>query len=55
MRPTEYSASSIVALLRERKIATLPELMGALGTHARRTVFRKLNSDFRAGITVTAT
>lgn len=42
MRPTEYPADPIVALLHERKIATLPDLMGALGTDARRTVFRKL-------------
>lgn len=42
MRPTEYPAEAIVALLRERKIATLPDLMAALGTNARRTVFRKL-------------
>ena len=42
MRPTEYSAAAITALLRKQKIATLPELMAALGTAARRTVFRKL-------------
>lgn len=42
MRPTEYSAESIATLLRQQKIATMPELMAALGTDARRTVFRKL-------------
>lgn len=42
MRPVEYSASSIAKLLRRRKIATMPELMAALGSDARRTVFRKL-------------
>lgn len=42
MRPTKYSVSSITTLLRRRKIATMPELMAALGTDARRTVFRKL-------------
>lgn len=42
MRPTQYSAAAIATLLRERKIATMPELMAALGTDARRTVFRKL-------------
>ena len=31
MRPPEFSAASIVALLRQQKIATLPELMVALG------------------------
>jgi len=42
MRPTEFSASAITTLLRKQKIATLPELAEALGTRARRTVFRKL-------------
>jgi len=42
MRPTEFPTEAIVALLRKRKIATMPELMAALGTHSRRTVFRKL-------------
>jgi hypothetical protein len=42
MRPTEFPAEAIVALLRKRKIATMPQLMAALGTHSRRTVFRKL-------------
>lgn len=42
MRPTEYFAESLVALLHARRIATMPELMAALGTDARRTVFRKL-------------
>ncbi len=43
MRPTAFSAEAIADLLRKRKIATFPELMGALGSKARRTVFRKLN------------
>jgi len=42
MRPTEFSAEAIVALLRKRKIATMPQLMEVLGTRSRRTVFRKL-------------
>jgi hypothetical protein len=42
MRPTEYPAALLADLLRERTIATMPELMAALGTDARRTVFRKL-------------
>jgi hypothetical protein len=42
MRPTEFSSAAITTLLHEQKIATLPELMAALGTQARRTVFRKL-------------
>lgn len=43
MRPTEFSAQAISTLLRKQQIATLPELMEALGTAARRTVFRKLS------------
>ena len=43
MRPTEYSSSSLSSLLRRQKVATMPELMAALGTNARRTVFRKLD------------
>ncbi len=42
MRPNEFSAASIAMLMRKQKIATMPELMAALGTDARRTVFRKL-------------
>ena len=42
MRPTEFSATSMTSLLRRQKIATMPELMAALNTRARRTVFRKL-------------
>lgn len=42
MRTTTFSAETISALLREQKIATMSELMSALGTNARRTVFRKL-------------
>jgi hypothetical protein len=32
----------MAALLRQQKVATMPELMAALGTEATRTVFRKL-------------
>ena len=42
MRPTQFNSSSLSALLHKQKVATLPELMTALGTKARRTVFRKL-------------
>lgn len=42
MRPTEFPSEAIVTLLRKRKIATLPEVMTALGTESRRTAFRKL-------------
>ncbi|MGH9891552.1 MAG: hypothetical protein ACREA0_06125 [bacterium] len=41
MRPTEFSADALATLLHKQKVATLPELMDALGS-ARRTVFRKL-------------
>lgn len=43
MRPTEFPSEAIVALLHQQQIATLPELMAALGTRSRRTVFRKLS------------
>ena len=43
MRPTEFPSEAIVTLLRKRKIATLPEVMAALGTESRRTAFRKLS------------
>ena len=42
MRPTEFSSDPIVTLLRKQTIATLAQLMAALGTRARRTVCRKL-------------
>ena len=42
MRPTEFNSASLSALLRRQKVATMPELTAALGTQARRTVFRKL-------------
>ncbi len=42
MRPSEFSADTILALLRKQTIASLPEVMAALGTRARRTAFRKL-------------
>lgn len=48
MRPTEFSAAPLRALVRKQKIAAMPELMAALGTDARRTVFRKLEElDYR--------
>ena len=43
MRPTEFAADTIIALLHKRTIASLPEVMAALGARAsRRTAFRKL-------------
>jgi len=42
MRPEIYSAKNIANLLHKRKIATFDEMAEALGTDARRTVFRKL-------------
>jgi len=41
MRLAEFSADALAMLLRRHKVATLPELMEALGS-AKRTVFRKL-------------
>ena len=42
MRPIAFSPDAIAELLRVQKIATMAELMRALGSTARRTVFRKL-------------
>lgn len=42
MRPIQYTCEAAAALIRRRKIASLPELMAVLGTKARRTTFRKL-------------
>ena len=43
MRPTEFSADTIIALLRKQTIASLSAVMAALGARAsRRTAFRKL-------------
>lgn len=42
MRPERYSADTIAALLRDKMIATMPEIMAALGSSVERTVFRKL-------------
>ena len=43
MRPTEFSADTVIALLRKQTIASLSEVMAALGARAsRRTAFRKL-------------
>lgn len=44
MRPVRYHAESLLRLLRQRKMATLPELKQALGTQTNSTVFRKLAS-----------
>ena len=43
MRPTQFPADTIIALLRNQTIASLTEVMAALGARAsRRTAFRKL-------------
>ena len=42
MRIERLDANRLVELLRKRKIATMPELKAALGTHVDVTVFRKL-------------
>jgi len=42
MRPPLYTLDGAAKLIRKQRIATLPELMAALGTDARRTAFRKL-------------
>ena len=42
MRTIQYTASALSGLFETQGIATMPELMTALGTNARRTVYRKL-------------
>jgi hypothetical protein len=42
MRPPLFSTDPLLHLLRDKKIATLPELLRALGSHVPLTVFRKL-------------
>jgi hypothetical protein len=42
MRPVQFHAESLVALLRRQRIATIEHLKGALGTSVDMTVFRKL-------------
>ena len=42
MRPERYQPEALIALLRQRKIATMADLKEALGTSADATVFRKL-------------
>ena len=43
MRPTQFSADTIIALLRNQTVASLSDVMAALGAGAsRRTAFRKL-------------
>ena len=43
MRPTQFSADTVVALLRRQTVASLPDVIAALGPRvSRRTAFRKL-------------
>lgn len=42
MRTPQYTVDAIADLLREQKIATMEQLIAALGTSVKRTVFRKL-------------
>jgi hypothetical protein len=52
MRPASFDASALRRHLRQRKIADLPELKRALGTHTDLTVFRKLQQlDYLASYT----
>ena len=42
-QPTQFSADTVVALLREQTVAALPDVMAALGPRvSKRTAFRKL-------------
>lgn len=42
MRPIEFSSDALRVFLQRRKVATMPELKGALGTAVDMTVLRKL-------------
>ena len=42
MRPPQYSTTTLIGLFHQQTVASLPEVMAALGTRARRTAFRKL-------------
>ena len=42
MRPTQYATAALIDLFHRQTVASLPEVMAALGTRARRTAFRKL-------------
>ena len=42
MRTFQYSTAALIDLFRQQTVATLAEVMTALGTGARRTAFRKL-------------
>ena len=42
MRPSQYSTATLIDLFHRHTVASLPEVMAALGTRARRTAFRKL-------------
>ena len=42
MRTPQYSTAALIELFHRQTVASLPEVMAALGTGARRTAFRKL-------------
>ena len=42
MRPPQYSTATLIDLFHQQTVASLPEVMAALGTRAGRTAFRKL-------------
>ena len=45
MRPTQFSADTVIALLRKQTVASLPDVLVALGPRvSRRTAFRKLKN-----------
>jgi len=44
MRPERYHPQAVADLLKQEKVATMAELMAALGTTSKMTVFRKLNT-----------
>ena len=55
MRTSQYSTAALIDLFRQQTVATLAEVMTALGTGARRTAFRKLKEiPYRASYSIVA-
>ena len=44
MRPVQFHSDSLVDLLRRKPVASMPEMLAALGATSRRTVVRKLRT-----------
>lgn len=48
MKRSQFSSEALLQMIRQKKTASMEQLMGVLGTAVKRTVFRKLNElDYR--------